>query len=345
MRQLQSLTPLRGIAALAVVMFHLTRGSDDTSVPASFLRGYLGVDLFFVLSGFVLAHVYGRGFLADRSWRAIGAFLWARFARVYPLHLFVMAVLVAAGYAQGLSALTVLANFLLLLVPWPVHNINPPSWSLSAEWYAYLLFPFMVGWLWRCDKRIAAAVCVALLLGLDILIVGSLGDLHEVGYRWPALARALPEFVVGVLTYRAFSDRDISRRWQGDAAFIAIAASLVLAVAVVSNDGVIVALLPLLLLAEVSDAGLAGRLLNAKPLRSLGDISYSVSLGQSLAFAMVPALSLTRLGTLLGLNGLRVFAVVATLAIGTLVYRCIELPCRTLLRRAPGELRRLAARA
>src|SRR5260221_187267 len=65
MRHLQSLTPLRGLAALAVLLFHLTRGGNDTSVPAFFLRGYLGVDLFFVLSGFVLAPVYHPSFLMD----------------------------------------------------------------------------------------------------------------------------------------------------------------------------------------------------------------------------------------------------------------------------------------
>src|SRR6266849_2921607 len=189
MRHLQSLTPLRGIAALTVLMFHLARNSGDSSLPAFFLRGYLGVDLFFVLSGFVLTHVYVQGFLGDTSWRSAGAFLWARVARIYPVHFFVTALLVACGGAQGLSGLDVLDNFLLILVPWPVHSINQPSWSLSAEWHAYLLFPLMVGWLWRCNGRIAAAIWFALLLGLDIAIIGSFGDLREIGGGWGSLAR------------------------------------------------------------------------------------------------------------------------------------------------------------
>jgi peptidoglycan/LPS O-acetylase OafA/YrhL len=345
MRHLQSLTPLRGIAALTVVMFHLARDSGDPSVPAFFLRGYLGVDLFFVLSGFVLTHVYVPGFLGDASWRSVGAFLWARVARLYPVHLFVAALLVAGGSAQGLSGLEVLDNFLLILVPWPIHAINPPSWSLSAEWYAYLLFPLMVGYLWRCNGRIAAALCFALLLGLDIVVVGVFGNLREIGVGWGALARALPEFAVGVITYRAFSDPRVAGMWRSDAAFLAVAASLVLAVEFVPNDGVVVALLPLLLLAAVSNAGLAARLLNAAPLRWMGDISYSVYLGQTIAFSVAPMMAATGLGPLLGLNGLRAFTVAATLAIGTLIYRCVEVPCRTLLRRAPDGVRRLAARA
>jgi peptidoglycan/LPS O-acetylase OafA/YrhL len=345
MRHLQSLTPLRGLAALAVLLFHLTRGGDDTSVPAFFLRGYLGVDLFFVLSGFVLTHVYHASLLSDASWRSAGAFFWARVARIYPVHLFVTGLLVASAGTQGFSRLEVLDNFLLILVPWPVHAINPPSWSLSAEWYAYLLFPFAIAWLWRCNQWIAAAACFALLVGLDILIAGSFGTLHEIGVGWGALARALPEFAVGVMTYRAFRDPAAARLWHSDATFLAVAAALALALEFVPNDGVIVALFPLLLLVAVSNAGVAARLLNAWPLRSMGDISYSVYLGQSLAFSLVLSLSATRFGPLLGIDGLRVFTVASTLAIGTLLYRCVEMPCRTLLRRAPDQLRRLAARA
>ena len=345
MRHLQSLTPLRGIAALTVLMFHLARNSGDSSLPAFFLRGYLGVDLFFVLSGFVLTHVYVQGFLGDTSWRSAGAFLWARVARIYPVHFFVTALLVACGGAQGLSGLDVLDNFLLILVPWPVHSINQPSWSLSAEWYAYLLFPLMVGWLWRCNGRIAAAICFALLLGLDIAIIGSFGDLREVGGGWGALARALPEFTLGVITYRAFSDPHAARIWRSDVAFLAVAGALAVAFEFMPNDGIIVALLPLLLLAAVRNTGLAARVLNAAPLRWMGDISYSVYLGQAFAFSAVLTLATTPLGPALGLDGLRALAVVFALAIGALIYRCVEVPCRALLRRAPDQLRRLAARA
>jgi peptidoglycan/LPS O-acetylase OafA/YrhL len=345
MRYLPSLTPLRGIAALLVVMFHLTRQGADPTVPGFFVRGYLGVDLFFILSGFVLTHVYVREFLADPSWRAVGGFLWTRVARLYPVHIFILGVLVIGHAAQYMSTLAVLENFLLMLVPWPVEALNPPAWSLSAEWYAYLLFPFMIGRLWRCDGRIAAALCVALLLGLDILVAARFGgELRHVVDGWSALARALPEFVVGVLTYRAFSDRDLARHWQSDVTFAAVVAALVLAAAL-PNDVIVVALFPPLLLAAVSNAGVATRLLNVRPLRWLGDISYSIYLGQALAFSVVATLSATWVGPWLGLTGLRILAVAATFAIATLTYRAVEVPCRSLLRRAPDQLRRLAARA
>lgn len=345
MRYLPTLTPLRGIAALLVVLYHLAAAGADPTVPGFFLRGYLGVDLFFILSGFVLTHVYVREFLPHPSWRAIGAFLWTRIARLYPVHIFIIAVLIIGHAAQGMSALTVLANFLLILVPWPVDALNPPAWSLSAEWYAYLLFPFMIGRLWRCDSRVAAALCVVLLLGLGVLAaLGFGGALRHVVDGWSALGRALPEFVIGILTYRAFNDRDLARHWRSDLTFAAVVSALVLA-AVLPNDVVVIALFPPLLLAAASNAGMATRLLNIRPLRWLGDISYSVYLGQVLAFSLAPTLAPTRAGVWLGLTGLRLLTVAATLAIATLTYRTVEVPCRALLRRAPDQLRRLAARA
>jgi len=339
------LTPLRGIAALFVVLVHLTEGQADQTVPGFFQRGYLGVDLFFILSGFVLTHVYVHEFLAGLSWRGIAAFLWTRVARLYPVHIFIIGVLVIGHAAHDMSRLTVLANFLLLLVPWPVDLLNPPAWSLSAEWYAYLLFPFMIGRLWRCDVRIAAALCVALLLGLDILVTVRFGNLPAVTTGWSALVRALPEFIIGIMTYRAFSDRDLARHWRSDITFAAVTAALVLAAALPDGDVVVVALFPLLLLAAVSNAGMATRLLNIGPLRWLGDISYSVYLGQALAFSVVATLAATWVGPWLGITGLRVLAVAAILAIAMLTYRTVEVPCRTLLRRAPDQLRRLASRA
>ena len=345
MRYLPSLTPLRGIAALFVVLVHLTSGSGDQTVPEFFLHGYLGVDLFFMLSGFVLTHVYVREFLVDLSWRAVGAFLWTRVARLYPVHVFIIGVLVIGHAARDISGLAVLANFLLLLVPWPVDLLNPPAWSLSAEWYAYLLFPFMIGRLWRCDGRIAAALCVALLVGLDALVAIGFGNLQALTTGWSALLRALPEFIIGIMTYRAFSDRGLARHWRSDATFAAVAAALVLGAALPNGDMVVVALFPLLLLAAVSNAGVATRLLNTRPLRWLGDISYSVYLGQALAFSLVSMLATTWVGPWLGLTGLRVLTVAAILAIATLAYRAVEVPCRALLRRAPGQLRRLGARA
>src|SRR5207248_4950980 len=89
--ELPALTALRGIAAVGVLLFHSSYYAyhfAGGSPPWLWRRGYLAVDLFFFLSGFVLTHVYGRRLTDGKSWPAIGRFLWARFCRIYPASLF-----------------------------------------------------------------------------------------------------------------------------------------------------------------------------------------------------------------------------------------------------------------
>ena len=102
--QLQSLTPLRGIAALWVVLYHYAVIYFPSLHPQTYTqllgKGYLAVDLFFILSGFVLAHVYREAFTQEVSGNYL-KFLFARIARLYPLHLFVLALVLDHG--SGLS--------------------------------------------------------------------------------------------------------------------------------------------------------------------------------------------------------------------------------------------------
>jgi peptidoglycan/LPS O-acetylase OafA/YrhL len=345
MRQLPSLTPLRGVAALTVLISHLATGPSDPVLPRFFLRGHLGVDLFFMLSGFVLAHVYVETFLREISWRGIRDFLWARFARVYPVHLLVTLVLLVAGSAWAVPAGDAVANLLLMQVPWNVAIINEPTWSLSAELYAYLLFPFLVLCVWRSDGRIAGTLCFLLLAALEVMTLAASGDLRGASDGWPALARALVEFTIGMLTYRSFSDAAQSRWWRSDATLLAIVAALALAFEYAPDDGVVVAVFPLLLLAAVANGGRGTRILNAAPLRLLGDLAYALYLTQVFAITAAAGVAGTAAGAALGLEGLRALTVVAALGISVLFHRCIEVPCRAFLRDAPGRLRDSLARA
>jgi len=85
-----SLTPLRGIASILVVFFHFHIMIGQLTPQNNFVisKLYLMVDLFFVLSGFIMAHVYGDFFVVKIQKRSFIKFMKARFARLYPLHLF-----------------------------------------------------------------------------------------------------------------------------------------------------------------------------------------------------------------------------------------------------------------
>jgi peptidoglycan/LPS O-acetylase OafA/YrhL len=100
---LPSLTPLRGIAALWVVVFHYCWHLPALHVDrytGAVYKGYLAVDLFFMLSGFVISHVYRRVFARQLTGQGYLDFLKARVARIYPLHLTVLLLFVATALAE-----------------------------------------------------------------------------------------------------------------------------------------------------------------------------------------------------------------------------------------------------
>ncbi len=207
---IKPLTALRFLAAMWVVAFHYWPHLAGFGVPTFVSKGYLGVECFFVLSGFILSHVYLDGLGQGRF--HYGKFLWARLARVYPLHLATLigvGVLAFVAGAAGIvmdheiAPLKLLPANLALIHAWGVTDStgwNHPSWSISAEWFAYLTFP-LFGWVaWRLRERpgVAVAAAVALLLTLYIGFQRATDfPLTLATYAWGAL-RIVPCFAYGV---------------------------------------------------------------------------------------------------------------------------------------------------
>jgi peptidoglycan/LPS O-acetylase OafA/YrhL len=282
---LKPITALRFGAALWVAVYAFWEnlaGADQSGLVA---KGYLGVELFFVLSGFILSHVY----LAQAGEKrfSYGRFLWARVARVYPLHI---ATLVAVGLLAGaalVAGMSVDANVLswsslpanlLMVHAWglaPVAGWNHPSWSISAEWFAYLCFPAFAFVFWRLRDRPVVAVlgAAAFLATLYFVFEQWAGfPLTEATIRWGAL-RIVPCFALGcalylmyrkaplkapALTSAAFLILMLGSAWLGlwDAITVLLAGGLILSLASLPNER-------------------AGWLAS-KPAVYLGEISYSV---------------------------------------------------------------------
>lgn len=154
------LTGIRAFAAYAVLLTHF-HGELCALVPGFawfapiYTRGGLGVDLFFILSGFIIRHVYGRSF-EENSGQAYGPYLVNRFARIYPNYFVTLSFLVCIvgmGKIIGLSIQGTYpwawlpAHYLMLQpVPGVSGGWNFPSWSIGAEFFAYMIvFPLFVG--------------------------------------------------------------------------------------------------------------------------------------------------------------------------------------------------------
>jgi peptidoglycan/LPS O-acetylase OafA/YrhL len=207
--QIDTLTALRFFAAAWVVLFHYWPALAGAPVLGVVQKGYLGVELFFVLSGFVISYVYQGAFESGRF--RYGDFIWARLARIYPLHLLTLvgvAVMGGAALAAGLSIggevldLAALPANLLMVHAWglsPSASFNHPSWSISAEWFAYLSFPAFALLAMRLRDKPALAVAGALTLvfGLYLGFEALAGfPLTQATIHWGAL-RIVPCFALG----------------------------------------------------------------------------------------------------------------------------------------------------
>jgi peptidoglycan/LPS O-acetylase OafA/YrhL len=153
-----NLTPLRGFAAMAVVLFHFNEilVLFVTQEQTMLLRKcYLMVDLFFIMSGFIMLHVYGASFTNSIQKNTFWAFIKARFARLYPLHVFTLVASVVLFYTVSNATDPISSRIynpnaivtnLFMLHACGIHDIftwNVPAWSISAEWWAYMVFPFL----------------------------------------------------------------------------------------------------------------------------------------------------------------------------------------------------------
>lgn len=201
---------LRGLAAIAVIVLHV---GDIVFVPLM-PGGYLAVDFFFVLSGYVIARAYDRRLSTTMRF---GPFLGLRLIRLYPLFLVGAGLGLVKMLAQshlharfaldgGQLVLATVSNFLMLpyLLPYPhVFPLNAPAWSLSFELLVNLLyawFLFRARTLWIAALAVAAAVVIVagpIFYGTDRLIGGAAVDRLLFG-----LARVLYGFPIGMLLAR-----------------------------------------------------------------------------------------------------------------------------------------------
>ncbi len=329
-RNIPALTGLRGVAAVWVALFHLTVG-----VPILW-RGDLGVDVFFILSGYVLTHVYA-GKLANAA--DYFGFIRARLARIYPLHLVTLCVLglmVVAlpgfaerypipdqrwGFGPFLASLLLVQNWgYFLPTSW-----NTPSWSLSAEWFAYLIFPlFLFATQWPRSKTTPLVLVGGLFLALyAAFALKGLSSLSGGGA--PGMLRMTGEFAAGCLLCRAV-DNGLGR--LPPVADIA-AVALVLIAAILGGVFTFLVLpaVALLVLLAVQDSPTA-RLLSKTPVVFLGEISYSIYL---IHWMLIQGSQWFLAGRLAGTSWQVIWNVgLALVCIGlsTLSYRWIEQPAR-----------------
>lgn len=282
---LRPLTALRFLAAAWVVVYAFWPDLNVGVLPHLVAKGYLGVEVFFVLSGFILCHVYLEAFGTQRA--DYGGFLWARLARVYPLHLFTLFGVMALGLAATVAGMSLSAGVLdwaslpanlLMVHAWglaPEAAFNHPSWSISAEWFAYLTFPVFAAVAWRLRDRpwIAVAVTAAFIPAIYLVFQALAGfPLTQATIQWGAL-RIVPCFAYGCALYLLYRRAPPARPGLLAAA---AAAGLAGAAGMGAPDAVIVLAAGLMILGLAAIPNSRAGIMASAPAVYLGEISYSV---------------------------------------------------------------------
>ena len=334
------MTGIRGVAAIWVVLFHLSQSLHGTlgiSESAPFiLTGFLGVDLFFFLSGAVMYHVHANDFLNYRISTHLH-FLKLRLARIYPLHLFCLFFLAiavitlpdfASSYrAEGFS----FKNFLisaLLVNHWgfgPATLWNNPVWSLSAEWLGYLTFPIVIITIRKFIPRGQEILVVTLLL-IGLIAIMKFADAPTLGQTGKlGVIRMASEFSAGCLLYRSA----LKRKTASETLFLlGLAIVLVCAYGLKLHWGAVFGLA--LIVTSICTENSIAKIALGNPITVLlGELSFSLYLSH---WPLIQIAQWIASHTNIDPNFLALMLIGSIAVLPIFLYKFVEIPARNYLR-------------
>ena len=296
---------LRGTAALLVISYHIGEGFATSPVDQHVNHGYLAVDFFFILSGFVIGYAY------DDRWGKslnIGNFFRRRLIRLHPMVIMGAVLGVAAYCIQGcvqwdgtaVPLTMVLLAFLLNLFLLPVipgtgtdvrgnaemFPLNGPNWSLFFEYIGNILYALFLR---RLSTRWLTALTAVAGLGLGAFAVGNLSGYGHLGVGWSMIdwnllggfLRLMFSFSIGLLMSRVFRPVKIRGAFWICSAIVAVLLSLphIGGGEKMWMNGLYEAVCTLFIFPALVWLGASGKTtdkVTSKVCRFLGDISYPV---------------------------------------------------------------------
>ena len=354
MRQFNSLTSLRLFLALWVLCRHWFHAYgpeaqffDIGFTSTYFDHGYLGVDGFFILSGFILAYNYDP---APGESLNVKKFIVARLARIYPAYVVCLLAFAVAVIARDRALHTQLVGTtgygassflqeLFLVSAWRYAGAggwNDVGWSVSAEWFAYVFFPVFLLVAPRFSKlRILLMACLAL-AALEAVEATSPDHLSLSG----GVARLIPEFMLGVLLCRLREAMPGYNGFPGGALLSLCVCALGIGL---GQDTLFVAGAAGLVFFLAYDRDVLTRVLSLRILVFLGEVSYCIYIVQRIpqylfAFARGRVASLAALPAALQI----VLLLGLTIGIAILIHFAIEKPMRGYINRRFGARARAA---
>lgn len=341
---LNNLTGLRFYTALWVFLYHFSvyvGGLDNFF----FDKGYLGVDIFFVLSGFILTYAYYKSFfLEEITFRKYYNFLLKRFAKIYPLQILtflIVGILLYVGkYVFHQEDLIIrkdhVVSNLLMIHAWNINDAlswNTHSWSLSDEWFAYLFLFLISAMAVKMNKAIGRIILLAAVLFFVVRWFNIENfDLNE--YTYNGLERIIPEFFLGVSIGLLRFDLPLSKK----AASFGFVFSLIVLITLTVTDYKMDALCMLVfagIIYSLSFPTYFDRFFDSKKIVYLGNISFAFYMFQLTAFYLFKPfqtyIGRMELGNYLSIAIELLLLIFINLIMASLAFRYFEEPARLYL--------------
>lgn len=353
--QLDQITFTRFIAALTVVFFHY--GQNIFPANISFLfenitAGPIAVGYFYVLSGFIMAIAYYQPDPAKQTAINKKKYWIARFARIYPIYLLALLIIVAAKYKTLADDWISLPLHLFLFQSWipgyPI-TLNTPGWSLSVEAFFYFSFPFLLLWIYKHGTKSLSLFSFFLWIGTQFLLLSLLNSeeyapktlLHDFIYYNPLMH--LNTFIMGLLTGIYFKSLNTNKFVKNNSFWLILSFLSIfiliwarpyieefLEYKIAFTNGLLSPFFLLFIILLASNKGLIAKALSHPWLILLGEASYSLYILQKPIHGLydkiiTPRISLTE-------NVHFYIFLVILIVVSILSYQYLEKPTRKIIR-------------
>lgn len=353
-----ALTALRGIAALWVMLFHMDviiyYRELGTIVPHQWsgliTQGYLWVDLFFILSGFIICHIYGDKLSGKLQVVSIKNYLRARFFRIYPLHLFTLILLIGLVIVTSTVAPTAIDDSWHVYFDWQalLSNIfltnsmnqhsylswNIVSWSIGAEWWAYIYAILLLYFISNKSIKYSLVITLISFIGLILLVYFYPKQTLDITFDFGFL-RCIFGFTLGVASYKAFKQNLGIKIFQEDRYFVLTLLTIFAIFHCKFNGLLIIPLYVALVLCAAFNQHKVRQLLSSGIPQYLGQISYSIYLMHGVWFMVfwfaLPLIKRAWLIETFSLTQTAAYVIIfvtLTLISAVYSYRYIEVPFR-----------------
>lgn len=371
--EIKPLTSARGVAAFVVVLFHLQATinelCDRAILPIGFRTdhigiisdGYIAVDFFFVLSGFIISRANRHLFETSLRRADYGYFLTKRLGRLFALNAATLLFLLPLEFLKYFVDVgntpafadtnTVGAWFenLFLVQTWFLGHgpsWNTVAWSISAEWAAYILYPVMFVILVRCPAAVltlVAGAAVAALAWLESTSPSGTLSLTDNG----AVLRCLCGFVLGMLTEHASHAQPMRRAgpWLGSGAGVGLAVLAVAAVILFGGADWLASPIFCIIVLALSVAGPGpAAVMSFKPLHLLGVWSFALYMTHFIVLRVYKVAAFWVFGhwpsSPAPVIASLAFALAACIVVAWAAHRWIERPGYRVLRQLAERIRR-----